>query len=176
MRVVAGTVGGRQLKSPTWAGLRPTTDKVRGAIFNALGSLCPEGFGRVADLFAGTGANGIEALSRGATSVTFLEKDARACALIRDNVAACFGTTAQHVTVLRSDVTQAALPVVDVAIIDPPYAFDAWHDLLMRLPATLAVCESNRFIDSPNGWQVLRQKRYGDTSVTFLGAEIESEI
>ena len=87
MRVIAGRFKGRRLTPPGWAGLRPTSDKLRETLFNIL-SPCIEG-ARVLDGFAGTGAVGIEALSRGAAHVTFVEKDRRAVALIEANLAAC---------------------------------------------------------------------------------------
>ena len=83
MRVIAGTLGGRRLKAPPGRGTRPTSDRVREALFAMLGDL--DG-ARVLDLFAGTGALGIEALSRGAASAVFVERDARAAAVLRANL------------------------------------------------------------------------------------------
>src|SRR3954470_2345106 len=89
MRIVAGEFRGRALKSPTWEGLRPTSDRLRETLFNILG---PSNRGaRVLDGYAGTGAIGLEALSRGAAQVTFVEKDARAVKLIETNLAALGG-------------------------------------------------------------------------------------
>src|SRR5262249_52271405 len=87
MRVIAGTLKGRQLKAPKWEGLRPTSDKLRETLFNVLAARVPGA--RVLDGYAGTGAVGIEALSRGAAHVTFLEQDRRAAALIEENLAQC---------------------------------------------------------------------------------------
>src|SRR4249919_1942542 len=87
MRVIAGTLKGRRLKPPTWEGLRPTSDKLRETVFNIL---APRISGaRFLDGYAGTGAVGIEALSRGAAAVTFVESDRRAQALIAENLAHC---------------------------------------------------------------------------------------
>src|SRR5581483_6593272 len=87
MRVIAGSLKGRQLKAPTWPGLRPTSDKLRETLFNVL---APRIAGaRVLDGFAGTGAIGLEALSRGAAHVTFVEKNRRAAALIEENLQVC---------------------------------------------------------------------------------------
>src|SRR5690348_2883385 len=87
MRIIAGSLKGRRLKTPTWAGLRPTSDKLRETLFNIL---APRVAGaRVLDGYAGTGALGIEALSRGAASVTFVERDRRAQGLIEENLARC---------------------------------------------------------------------------------------
>ena len=87
MRVIAGRFKGRRLKSPTWDGLRPTSDKLRETLFNMLASRVVAA--RVFDGYAGTGAVGIEALSRGAAHVTFVERDRRATELIAHNLAAC---------------------------------------------------------------------------------------
>src|SRR5512139_1349027 len=87
MRVIAGQFKGRRLKTPTWKGLRPTSDKLRETLFNILSPRV--GGARVLDGYAGTGAVGIEALSRGAAHVTFIEKDRRAAALITANLATC---------------------------------------------------------------------------------------
>ena len=87
MRVIAGTLKGRRLKAPSWDGLRPTSDKLRETLFNIL---APRVAGaRVVDGYAGTGALGIEAISRGARSATFIDDDRRAQALIAENVAHC---------------------------------------------------------------------------------------
>src|SRR5688572_4658970 len=86
MRVIAGRYRGRRLKAPTWDGLRPTSDKLRETLFNILAPRI-EG-ARILDGYAGTGAVGIEALSRGAAHVTFVEQDRRATALIAANIAA----------------------------------------------------------------------------------------
>src|SRR5205807_2554400 len=85
MRVIAGTLGGRRLKSPAVRGTRPTADRVREALFSMLGGVERA---RVLDLFAGTGALGIEALSRGAASAVFVERDARTAAVLRENLEA----------------------------------------------------------------------------------------
>src|SRR4249920_2449647 len=87
MRVIAGTLKSRRLKTPTWDGLRPTSDKLRETLFNILAPRI-EG-ARVLDGYAGTGALGIEAISRGAREVTFVESDPRAAALLAENLAAC---------------------------------------------------------------------------------------
>src|SRR5437762_7734858 len=87
MRVIAGSLKGRRLKTPTWEGLRPTSDKLRETLFNIIGVRIPGA--RVLDGYAGTGALGIEAISRGAAHVTFVERDRRAQALIAANLAHC---------------------------------------------------------------------------------------
>ena len=87
LRVIAGTLKGRRLDAPEWGGLRPTSDKLRETLFNVVASRI--GGARVLDGFAGTGAVGIEALSRGAAHVTFVESDPRAARLIERNLERC---------------------------------------------------------------------------------------
>jgi 16S rRNA (guanine966-N2)-methyltransferase len=116
MRIIAGELKGRRLKTPKWDGLRPTSDKLRETLFNVLARRI-EG-ARVLDHYAGTGAIGIEALSRGALHVTFVESDPRARKLIDENVRHC-GVRERYV-IIR---TPQSLPAgsIDLAVLDPPY-------------------------------------------------------
>src|SRR5258706_14053901 len=115
MRVIAGSLKGRRLKPPDWEGLRPTSDKLRETIFNIL---APRIVGaRVLDGYAGTGALGIEALSRGASVVTFVDQDARAQALIAGNLARC-GVTNGY-AIIPADVVRAFASLGDAARSDP---------------------------------------------------------
>jgi 16S rRNA (guanine(966)-N(2))-methyltransferase RsmD len=125
MRVIAGTLKGRRLKAPTWEGLRPTSDKLRETLFNIL---APRIAGaRVLDGYAGTGAVGIEAMSRGAASVTFVESDRRAEALLAENLAHC-GVTSGY-AIIRGHVERALVDLragrqsagFDLVFLDPPY-------------------------------------------------------
>jgi 16S rRNA (guanine966-N2)-methyltransferase len=172
MRVVAGELRGRRLLAPDGTDVRPTGDRVREAVFNALGSLEAVVEARVLDLFAGTGALGIEALSRGAAHVTFVEQARPALRTLEANLGA-LGLT-DRARVVRGDAL-AVLPSLagpfDLALVDPPYAFDGWDGLLAVLPVPLAVLESDREIAPPAGWGVLRQRRYGGTVVTFIRRE-----
>jgi 16S rRNA G966 N2-methylase RsmD len=105
MRVIAGTLKGRRLNAPRWEGLRPTSDRLRETLFNIL---APRVAGaHVLDAYAGTGALGIEALSRGAASVVFIEEDRRAQALIEENLAHC-GISASATSWLRRDRSASA--------------------------------------------------------------------
>jgi 16S rRNA (guanine966-N2)-methyltransferase len=167
VRVVAGTARGRRLKAPAGTKTRPTSDRVREAVFASLVSMDAVEEAHVADLFAGTGAMGLEALSRGAASVVFVEQDRAAVTTIRDNLEAS-GFAAADVSVVQADVMRWAErgAPVDLAIIDPPYAFDQWPALLGRLQARLVVCESGGQLDLGDDWDVLREKRYGTTVVT----------
>lgn len=171
MRVISGTARGRRLIAPEGPSTRPTSDRVREATFNALGSLGAVVDATVLDLFAGSGALGIEALSRGAAHATFVDQDRGAVRAVEANLASC-GLTEQA-TVVASPVDRylaaAGEQHWDLALIDPPYDcdHDAWLDLLDRLPADLAVIESDRPVDPPFGWEVLRSKRYGSTHVVI---------
>jgi 16S rRNA (guanine966-N2)-methyltransferase len=166
MRVVAGTARGRRLHAPPGRDVRPTSDRVREAMFSSLESIGAIHDATVVDLFAGTGALGIEALSRGARHVTFVDDAAAAIRTIEDNLAAT-DLGGAHATVVRSDVLRwvTDAPAVDVVFADPPYAFDDWRTLARTVNAPLLVVESDREPDLGHGWQVLRAKRYGTTVV-----------
>jgi 16S rRNA (guanine966-N2)-methyltransferase len=172
MRVIAGTARGRRLVAPVGSATRPTPDRVREATFNALGSLGAVDDADVLDLFAGSGAMGIEALSRGAARCTFVDSDRAA----RDAVAANLAATglAPQATVVAAPADRFLTDAAgrgarfDLALLDPPYDFDDWADLLPRVPAVLAVAEAGQAVGAPGGWEVLRSRRYGRTWVTIL--------
>ena len=169
MRVVAGDLRGRRIESPTGDATRPTTDKVRQAVFNARGSLDLIDGARVLDLFAGTGAMGIEALSRGAAHCTFVESDRRALEVLRTNLRVL--GLEKRSTVVSGDATSSMVSVhaADVVIADPPYGFDAWPSVVRNIPEeSFVVIESGSTISVPDGWEAVREKRYGRTVVTFL--------
>lgn len=169
MRVVAGELRGRRIEAPPGDSTRPTTDKVREAVFNALGSLGLVADARVADLFAGSGALGIEALSRGAHHCTFVENDRTALTFLRGNVGDL--GVGERSTVVHGDArAQAATIDVDIVFADPPYDTDDefWNGLLERIRAPFVVAEAGRAVAAPVGWEVVRERRYGRTWVTFL--------
>lgn len=156
--------------APEGTTTRPTSDRVREATFNALGSLDAIRGAAVLDLFAGSGAMGIEALSRGAASATFVDADARAVSAIRTNVSAA--GVADRARVVRSEAARflAGLTAgVDLAVLDPPHALadDTWSALLSALDADLAVLESDREVPVPPPWEILRVRRYGTTVITL---------
>jgi len=105
MRIVAGTWRGRTLKSPGWEGLRPTSDRLRETLFNILGPSIRGA--RVLDGYAGTGAIGLEAMSRGAAKVTFVESDVRAVKLIEVNFAALDGSGTAKPVIIRAGFADA---------------------------------------------------------------------
>lgn len=172
MRVVGGSLSGRRLMAPTPGKgpevTRPTTDKVREALFNALTSRDAVADRAVLDLFAGSGALGIEALSRGARQCTFVERDRRAVDALRKNLHHLDLT--DRATVVMGDVMSQLerLGPVDLVLADPPYAFDRWDDLLAGIDAPLVVAESDHEVSAPTGWSVGRSRRYGRTWVTWL--------
>ena len=174
MRVIGGTAKRRQLRAPDIDGLRPTSDRVREAIFDILASRGALEETSVLDAFAGSGALGIEALSRGAASVCFVEADRRAIAAIRSNLAATGFGTSPGVRVVRADMAEflAGEPGTryDLALVDPPYSFDAWRSLLEMMRADLAVLESSRPVELPDSFAVCREYRYGGTLVTLVEA------
>lgn len=170
MRVVGGAARGRRLSAPPGRQTRPTTDRVRESIFNILGSMGVVDGAVVADLFAGSGAMGVEALSRGAASVVFVDDDVAAVRVIRANLEQTGLNGAEGVEVVRGDVMRwlGGAGPVDLAFCDPPYAFDQWDGLLAGLDAAVVVIESDRPVEPPEGWEVLKNRQYGGTVVTLV--------
>jgi 16S rRNA (guanine(966)-N(2))-methyltransferase RsmD len=174
MRIIAGALKGRRLKSPTWSGLRPTSDKLRETLFNVVAARVPGA--RVLDLFAGTGAIGIEALSRGASNVTFVDTDARAVKLIAENLRHC-GVTDRY-AIIRAPQSLPA-ESFELAVLDPPYdapdltASIAAAEPLMA-PGGLLVLEHARRRQVPDGVGRLRKMRdvmSGDSALAFYVRE-----
>jgi 16S rRNA (guanine966-N2)-methyltransferase len=179
MRVIAGRFGGRPLRAPRGRGTRPTSDRVRESLFSVLGDLtgC-----RVADLYAGTGALGIEALSRGAAWVTFVEHDPAALAALRANLKALELTAAASVVpqpVERAGASLGAEAPYDLVLCDPPWAeVDHAVSTLLRLLPTLALPAGSRVVIEhaarsplvpPEGWPLplVDRRRWGDTAVSI---------
>ncbi len=166
--MIAGEFGGRTLIAPAGLSTRPTTDKVRQAVFNSLNSLGVLDGATVIDLYAGSGALGIEALSRGAEFCTFVERDRNALRALRENIATL--GIEDRTRIAATDVLAyvPGITGVDLALVDPPYTFDAWDDLLRVLKAGLVIAESGREVAAPPGWEQLRTRRHGRTFVTTL--------
>lgn len=178
MRVIAGTLKGRRLESPSWDGLRPTSDRLRETLFNVLAPRL--GGARVLDGYAGTGAVGIEALSRGAAHVTFVDADRRAEALIRRNLASCgieSGYTMVHATAARAVPAIASSPAFvpfDLVLLDPPYG-ESPSDALSGVDALVAdggqvVLEHARRVTPParhGRLELTRSLRSGDSALAF---------
>ena len=149
LRVIAGSLKGRRLDSPDWDGLRPTSDKLRGTLFNVLGSRVAGA--RVLDGFAGTGAVGVEAISRGAAHVTFVDSDFRAVKLIERNLQRC--AVSERYAIIRAGFAAAAHELsrgsFDLVFLDPPYGPDVIASALEAAAPLVA----------PGGWLILEHAR-----------------
>ena len=172
LRVVAGSRRGLRLDSPPGSTTRPTSDRVRQATFNALESLDAVAEAVVLDAFAGSGALGIEALSRGAAQVTFADTDPRARATIEANLAATDFATQGRIIATDGARSVSAGGPWNLVLLDPPYEHEAWPALLDAVAAHLAedgvvVIESDREISLPAGLDAIRVKGYGGTVVTI---------
>jgi 16S rRNA (guanine966-N2)-methyltransferase len=178
-RIVAGAAGGRQLAVPK-RGTRPTSDRVREALFSAVEAALDLEGARVLDLYAGTGALGLEALSRGAAVAVLVESDAGAVAVLRKNVAAV-GMPGATVRPGRVSAVLAEPPAepFDLVFADPPYALDPGADLVALTangwlaPGALVVVERARRSGPPDWPPPLvpgRIRRYGDTELHWAEA------
>ena len=181
MRIVAGKFRGKQLLSPGDDSIRPTADRVRESVFNILSSRLGPNFDglRVLDLFAGTGALGLEALSRGASHVTFVDTGADARGLIRDHIEA-FGAGGVA-KLLRRDATAlgeaGTMGPVDLVFLDPPYGKGLAEQALASLrnggwlkPETLLVLEESSEVPVmlPDGFVLDDRREYGAAAVHFI--------
>lgn len=179
MRVITGTARGRKLKSPKGLNTRPTTDRVKEALFNILGQDIVDIY--FLDLFAGSGAIGIEALSRGASGVVFVEKEAQALKVLKENVTLTgFSEIAQ---VFNNDVLKALEVLAqqnykfDYVFMDPPYLKDFEINTLTKLSnlkllnkqAVVIVERSKRdtLPERVEDLHLLREEKYGDTVISF---------
>ena len=181
MRIVAGKFRGKALTSPPDDSIRPTADRVRESVFNMLSSRLGPSFDglRVLDLFAGTGALGLEALSRGASNVVFVDTSADARGLIRDHIEA-FGAGGVA-KLLRRDATSlgpaGTMGPVDLVFLDPPYGKGLGELALASVkeggwlkPETLLVLEEGAEIalNVPDGFALDDRREYGAAAVHFL--------
>ena len=176
MRIVAGSFGGRVLRAPRGATTRPTSEKVREALFNLLGPPDPDD--QALDLFAGSGALGLEALSRGLAHVTFVERDRGALTVLRENLTAL--EVKDRVTVVATDVARflagaAVGPPWRWIFLDPPYAADVYTSTLAALPrarltadTVVAVEHAHRAPPPDRAGFLIRTdlRRYGDTALS----------
>ena len=177
MRIIAGTHKGRTLKTPTWEGLRPTSDRVRETLFNVLAPRI-EG-ANVLDLFAGTGAVALEALSRGARSAVCVESNRRAGQLIVENRARLGEDEARCQLITAPAERALRLPIAggpfDIVFLDPPYDYDDLDEVLeaalrQRAVGGVLIVEhaSRRELPAIPGWTISRTLRAGDTSLSFF--------
>jgi 16S rRNA (guanine966-N2)-methyltransferase len=178
VRIIGGAWRGRRLtsvgKGDAAAHLRPTADRVRESLFNVLaGHGAPQGM-RVLDLFAGTGALGLEALSRGADGATFVENGRGALKILRQNIALC-DVEAQARVVARDARRPGPGAPHDLVFLDPPYGKALGEAALTAAlaggwvaPGALIVWEESAVIRPPEGLRLLDDRRYGETVVRFL--------
>ena len=183
MRIVGGRMGGVRLtslgKGDASAHLRPTQDRVRESLFSILASRdLPQDGAQVLDLFAGTGALGLEALSRGAGHVTFVEQGRVALGLLKDNITRL--RAEEETTVLRRDALKipplgAEGVPADLVFLDPPYGKGMGARALLQAaqagwiaPGATVVWEENSPQDAPKGFVLADTRRYGDSTMTFL--------
>jgi 16S rRNA (guanine966-N2)-methyltransferase len=177
MRVIAGTAGGRLLIVPRGSGTRPIADRVKETLFAILAERVPDA--QVLDLYAGSGAIGIEALSRGAAHCDFVEHDRRALAAMRENLDRA--GVADQASVHQADALRYLDRLVgdrfDLVFLDPPYAGHAILAPLERVVARLApgatVVVKHHWrtpIPEPTGLARWRERRFGETALTFLAA------
>lgn len=181
-RIISGSAGGRRLETPPGSRTRPTSDRVREALFSRLEHLDVLAGARVLDLYAGSGAIGLEAASRGAASVVLVESDAVAAAVARANAAVVglAGVSVRHESVERALVVGPRLrQQIDLAFLDPPYDLDdgAVGDVLslllthrwLAVDALVVVERSSRSPEPPwpSGLVATGERRYGETKVWF---------
>lgn len=180
MRIVGGRFGGRRLRAPKGLGTRPMIARVREAVFSILADQV-EG-ARVADLFSGTGAIGLEALSRGAAHVDYFESGREALKFLRDNVASL--SVGELVTVHRGDLPGAIRPGApwDLVFVDPPWGREVGYPAVEAVlavgrlaPDGVVLLEERYGLEgddafwSERGLAVLDRRRYGDSGCIFLG-------
>ncbi|HEX6300799.1 MAG TPA: 16S rRNA (guanine(966)-N(2))-methyltransferase RsmD [Acidimicrobiia bacterium] len=172
MRIIAGEAGGRKLKSPETKGTRPVTDRVREAVFSSIGSWVVDSL--VGDLYAGSGSFGLEALSRGANSVVFVEKGRKALAALRHNVET-IGLGGSVIESTVQDYLAQANHRFHLVFLDPPWdqPTEQMEEDLAKLDRLLLpnaeVVVSRRHTDrvpqQPETWRVATDRRYGDTRI-----------
>ena len=186
MRIVGGSLRGRALAAPKSTAIRPTADRLRESVFNILAHAYgdPITGARVLDLFAGTGALGIEALSRGAAFTLFIDESAEARALLRENVATLgLGGTSR---IFRRDATKLGpahpLEPFSLAFLDPPYAQGLAEKTLASAregnwltgDALVVVEEATKAnFAAPAGFKEIERRRYDDTEVIFLRSGLD---
>lgn len=178
IRIIAGRYGRRVIRTPAGASTRPTSDRVRESLFGSLESLVGLAGAAFLDLYAGSGAIGFEALSRGAAQVTFVERDGDAVRVIRDNARALGVESACRVEAgsVAKFLGRPAAEAVDVVFLDPPYAQSVDADLRLLTangwlgPESVVVVERDTRSAEPEwpaGLTVVAQKAYGETALWY---------
>jgi 16S rRNA (guanine966-N2)-methyltransferase len=176
MRVISGQAKGRKLTAAVPKTTRPTSDRVKEAIFDILYSSGGVVDAAVADLFCGTGGLGIEALSRGARSVTFVDDSLAAIKAVEDNLFAVGlmeATTVRHRAALPGWVAPSPF---DIILCDPPYGFTDWDALLSDVVGDLVIIESDAPVVVSPPYVVTKSRTYGTTLVTVLERDPMDDI
>lgn len=172
MRVIAGVAKGRKLIKPGGDLIRPTKDRVKEAIFNSLHSYGLVDNRTFLDLFSGTGSLGIEALSRGAKSVVFVDNNAEAIDCVKSNVDMLNYDSASKIQKADALSFLEKGEYFDVALLDPPYRFKQWGELLKRIKAHTLVIESPEPIMLKHGWQIIKSQKYGQTHLLIASYQM----
>jgi len=180
MRIIAGQCKGRRLEAVSVKGIRPTSDRVRESVFNIISSRIAGA--RILDIFAGTGALGIEALSRGASRATFLDASKEACELIQKNAGRC--GIQEKCDIICHDITRAFLPekikahLFSIIFMDPPYGTSLFKETLTRGFLSELLTEDGVVVAEHSiketlpqpitGLDIHDQRKYGKTLISFL--------
>ncbi len=178
MRIIGGEYGGRRIIAPKGKNIRPTTDRMRETIFNILSHSSGEFEGaNILDVFAGSGAMGLEALSRGAAHATFFDKDRSALQLVKKNIDLLDALDKSTIKYVTAPIFPPAQKTFDFIFLDPPYNLDIISDTLS------ALSKNNYFADNamviaeyspdtdfvfPDYFDVIKEKTYGDARFSFL--------
>ncbi|HEY8681960.1 MAG TPA: 16S rRNA (guanine(966)-N(2))-methyltransferase RsmD [Rhodanobacter sp.] len=169
IRIIGGSLRNSRLEVPDLPGLRPTTERVRETLFNWLAPMIDGA--RCLDLFAGTGALGIEALSRGAASVQFVERDARAAHALRDNLARLKATACPVAIADAQSFLQGAAQPQELVFLDPPFALELWAALAQQLESSgWLAAQAWIYVESPrtslpllpSSWRLHREGQAGE--------------
>jgi 16S rRNA (guanine966-N2)-methyltransferase len=184
MRVITGKAKGHHLKFPKGTRTRPATDLVRGAIFSILENMA-DGWGQVLDLFSGSGALGIEALSRGAGWVDFVENEPRCCGIIRENLEKTKLSAQAHVYCCNANKALTILDKeYDVILMDPPYTDSTIGDFITKLAdsrlvgtRTTVMVTHSPHLPLSQGYaalKLIKEHRHGDSCISIYRREVKS--
>ena len=182
MRIIAGKHRGRRLETPSDSDIRPTTDKMRERVFSMLQhGRYPDLYGaQVLDVFAGTGALGLEALSRGATHVTFVEKSPKSIAVLNKNIATLKAKSETSIIKQRASSVPPASEACEVIFMDPPYGKDLLTPAITRLlegnwltdgGVIIAELSTDDVLEIPEGLALIDERTQGIQRVVFLGRD-----
>jgi 16S rRNA (guanine966-N2)-methyltransferase len=167
MRIIAGTARGSRIQAPAGRSTRPITDRAKESIFNMVASRGGVDEAVVLDLFAGSGSFGLESLSRGARSATFVERDRRALTVLRSNIERLGFEDRSTVVAGSVETVLSGLGPADIAFCDPPYAADPWIELQAGIDADLLVGHAESPIQLTERWTEIRRRVYGRSHIVI---------